>query len=38
MSGFVYFEKISGSNFRNPKFKKPEKPDPKFSGSPNAQA
>ena len=37
MSGFIYFEHKSGLNFQNPKYRKPEKPDPKFSGSPNAQ-
>ena len=38
MSGFIYFEQISGWSFQNSKFKRPEKSDPKFSGNPNAQA
>jgi len=37
MSGFCYFGQISGIDFQNPKFQIPEKPDPKFSGYPNAQ-
>ena len=36
-SGFEYFQRISGFSFQNPKFLKPEKPNPKFSGNPNAQ-
>jgi len=36
MSGFYYSVQISGNNYQNPKFQKPEKPDPKFSGYPNA--
>ena len=38
LSGSSFFKQISGSNFENPKFLKPEIPDPKFSGYPNAQA
>jgi len=38
LSGSSFFKQISGSNFENPKFLKPELPDPKFSGYPNAQA
>jgi hypothetical protein len=36
MSGSDYFGETSGCSFQNPKFQKPEKPDPKFSGNPNA--
>jgi hypothetical protein len=36
MSGFYYSVQILGNNYQNPKFQKLEKPDPKFSGYPNA--
>ena len=36
-SGSSFFKLISGSIFGNPKYPKPELPDPKFSGNPNAQ-
>jgi hypothetical protein len=38
ISGFIYFEQISGWSFQNRKFKESKKPDLKISGSPNAQA
>ena len=37
MSVFYFFGQIMGINYQNPKFRKPEKSDPKFSGYPNGQ-
>jgi hypothetical protein len=37
LSGLRNFEEKSGVDIRNPNNKKPEKPDPKNSGNPNAQ-
>ena len=36
-SGSSFSKLISGSIFGNPKYPKPELPDPKFSGNPNTQ-
>ena len=32
----LFFKQISDFSFENPNFQKPEKPDPNFSGNPNA--
>jgi hypothetical protein len=37
LSGLTNFEETSGADTRNPNNQKPETPDPKNSGNPNAQ-